>query len=94
MYAKDKTKLFAAKKKDELIGFSLSLRQKDVLDVVLVGFNYDTQSKTDFSYFNLAYYAPIKWGIENGVKKIYFRLTMEKIKTDRGCKPEKTFFLR
>ncbi|HCW08285.1 MAG TPA: hypothetical protein DGG95_13070, partial [Cytophagales bacterium] len=49
------------------------------------------QTKTDFSYFNLGYYTPIKWGIENGVKKIYYRLTMEKIKLDRGCKPEKTY---
>jgi predicted N-acyltransferase len=91
MYAKEKTKLFIAKKNGEIVGFSLSLRQRDVLDVFMVGFNYSTQTKTDFSYFNLAYYAPIKWGIENDVKKIYYRLTMEKIKLDRGCKPEKTY---
>jgi uncharacterized protein len=92
IYAEEMTKLFTAKKNGEIIGFSLSLRHKDVLDVVLVGFDYDAQSKTDFSYFNLTYYAPINWAIENGVKKMYFRLTMEKIKIERGCKPEKTFF--
>lgn len=92
MYAKEKTKLFIAKKNSEIIGFSLSLRQGDILDVVMVGFDYSAQAKTDFSYFNLAYYAPIKWSIENGVKKLYFRVTMEKIKLDRGCKPEKTYY--
>jgi predicted N-acyltransferase len=91
MYAKEKTKLFIAKKNGEIVGFSLSLQQGDALDVFLAGFNYCTQTKTDFSYFNLAYYTPIKWGIENGVKKIFYRLTMEKIKLDRGCKPEKTY---
>jgi predicted N-acyltransferase len=91
MYAKEKTKLFIAKKNGEVVGFSLSLRQGDVLDALMVGFDYSVQTKTDFAYFNLAYYAPIKWGIENGVKKIYYRLTMEKIKLNRGCKPEKTY---
>jgi predicted N-acyltransferase len=91
MYAKEKIKLFTAKKNGETVGFSLSLRHKEVLDVVLVGFDYDAQSKTDFSYFNLAYYSPLKWGMENGIKKIYYRLTMEKIKIARGCKPERTF---
>jgi predicted N-acyltransferase len=92
LYAKDKTKLFIAKKNGEIIGFSLSLCHKDVMDVVWVGFNYDSQSKTDFSYFNLTYYVPIRWGIENGIKKMYYRLTMEKIKLDRGCNLETTFF--
>jgi len=92
MYAKEKIKLFIAKKNGEVAGFSLTLRQGDVLDVFMVGFDYDAQTKTDFSYFNLAYYTPIKWSIENAVKKIYYRFTMEKIKIDRGCKPEKTYY--
>lgn len=91
-YAKEKTKLFIAKKNGEVVGFSLSLRQRDVLDVVMVGFNYSIQTKTDFSYFNLTYYAPIKWAIESGVKRIYYRHMTENVKIDRLCKPEKTYF--
>ena len=90
-YAKEKTKLFIAKKNGEVVGFSLSLRQKDILDVMMVGFNYTMQTNTDFSYFNLCFYAPINYAIESSVKKIYYRYMMEKIKIYRGCKPEKTY---
>ena len=91
MYAKEKTKLFIAKKNGEVIGFSLTLLQRGILDVMMVGFNYSKQTETDFSYFNLTYYTPIKWAIENGVEKIYYRWSMEKIKLDRGCKSEETY---
>ena len=90
-YAKEKTKLFIAKKNGEVIGFSLSLRHRDILDVMIVGFNYAMRTNTDFSYFNLCFYAPINYAIESGVKKIYYRFLMEKIKLDRGCKQEKTY---
>lgn len=91
-YAKEQTKLFIAKKDNRIIGFSLVMQKGEILDVPLVGFDYESQGKTDFAYFNLAYYTPIKWAIENGIKKIYYRMTMEKIKLDRGCTPEKTYF--
>ncbi len=91
MYSKEKIKLFIAKKNCEVIGFSLTLLQRGVLDVMMVGFNYSMQTETDFSYFNLTFYTPIKWAIENGVEKIYYRWSMEKIKLDRGCKPEETY---
>ena len=90
-YAKEKTKLFVARKSGEVIGFSLLLRHRDVVDVLMVGFNYVKQTNTDFSYFNLAFYAPINYAIENGVKKIYYRYLMEKIKLDRGSTPERTY---
>lgn len=90
-YAKDTAKVFVAEKNDELVGFSLSMRQRDVLDVFMCGFNYEAQTNTDFTYFNLCYYAPIRWAIEEGIKKIYYRRKAEKVKLDRGCKPEKTY---
>jgi predicted N-acyltransferase len=93
MYAGEKTKLFIAKKNGEVIGFSLSLRHRDVLDVMMVGFDYAMRTNTDFSYFNLCYYAPINYAIESGVKKIYYRFLEDKIKLDRGCRLERTFGL-
>ena len=90
-YTKDRIKLFLAKKNDEVLGFSLSFRYGEVLDVMMTGFNYAKRTNKDFSYFNLCYYAPIRYAIENGVKKIYYRNTMEKIKLDRGCKTEQVF---
>jgi predicted N-acyltransferase len=89
-YARDTAKVFVAEKNDEVVGFSMALRQRDVLDVFMCGFDYEAQTKTDFTYFNLCYYAPIRWAIEKGVKKIYYRRKAEKVKLDRGCKPERT----
>ena len=91
-YASDKIKLFVAKKDGNVTGFSLSLRHKDILDVMMVGFNYENQTSTDFSYFNLCYYEPIKYALDSGVKKIYYRYMMEKMKLERGCKPEQTYY--
>jgi predicted N-acyltransferase len=90
-YARDTAKVFVAEKNDEVVGFSMSLRQRDVLDVFMCGFDYDAQTKTDFTYFNLCYYAPIRWAIEEGIKRIYYRRKAEKVKLDRGCKPERTY---
>jgi predicted N-acyltransferase len=92
-YAEEKIRLFIAKKNGEVIGFSLLLLHRDVIDGFLSGFNYDIQTKTDFTYFNLCYYVPIKWAIENGLKKIYAGGTTKKVKLDRLFKPEETYFL-
>ena len=90
-YARDKTKLFIAEKSNNIVGFSLCLHQKEALDVFICGFNYEVQTNTDFTYFNLCYYAPIKWGIDQGVKKIYYRRKSERAKLYRGCKLERTY---
>jgi predicted N-acyltransferase len=90
-YARDKIKLFIAEKNGDIIGFSLCLRQRNALDVWMCGFNYEVQTNTDFTYFNLCYYAPIRWAIENGYKKIYYRRKSERAKLYRGCKLETTY---
>jgi predicted N-acyltransferase len=90
-HAKDKTKVFTAKKNNEVVGFSLFLRQGDILDSCFTGFKYDVLSNTDFIYFNVCYYAPIRWAIKEGVRKIYYRGRGEKVKLHRGCEPEKTY---
>ncbi|HVP92720.1 MAG TPA: GNAT family N-acetyltransferase [Acidobacteriota bacterium] len=90
-YAKDKTRVFVAKRNNKIVGFSLSLQQKDTLDVHLCGFDYDTQASTDFVYFNVVYYATIKMAIEEGIKRIHYSIKSERIKQKRGCKPERTY---
>jgi predicted N-acyltransferase len=90
-HAKNKTKLFIAKKNNEVVGFSLLLLQGNIIDGWLTGFKYEVQSKTDLTYFNLCYYVPIQWAIKENIKKIYYRSKAEKVKLDRGCKPEKTY---
>lgn len=92
-YAKDNTIVFLAKKKDVVVGFSLFLRKEETLDAFLGGFNYDLQRKSDFTYFNLVYYTPIKWAIQEGIRKIYYRWGSEEGKYKRGGKPEKIYSL-
>jgi predicted N-acyltransferase len=90
-YAKDKIRLFVARKNDEVIGFSLLLQHKELLDVYMYGSDYTAQTNTFFTYFNLAYYKPIQLAIDEKIKKIYFRYLNEKVRLDRGCRPEQTY---
>ena len=92
-WAKDNTKIWIAKKKDVIVGFTLFIRKEKTLDFFLVGFDYAAQEKTDFTYFNLAYYTPIKWAIQEGIQKIYYRWGSEGSKYKRGCKPETLYSL-
>jgi len=90
-YAKDKTRVLIAKRGGEVVGFSLSLQHNDILDVHMCGFDYAAQTSTDFTYFNLGYYMPIRIAIEEGMKKIHYSINEDKVKLRRGCKTEKTY---
>jgi len=89
--ARDKTNLFVAKKDDDIVGFSLSLRHSDILDVYVSGFDYGRQAKTDFTYFNLVYYAQIDTAIQEGIRRIHFRGAGDEAKLRRGCKRERIY---
>jgi predicted N-acyltransferase len=88
-YAKEKTRVFLAKKNGRVVGFSIGLQNRDILDVWICGFDYGSLTKTDFAYSNVTYYAPIRAAIEEGFKRMYYRWSMERTKLRLGCKPEK-----
>jgi predicted N-acyltransferase len=88
----DKSKAFVAIKDEKVIGFSILVEHAGVLAVWLTGYNYNLQSKTDFAYFNLCYYAPIKYAIDSGIKRINFSSSCDEVKLARGCKAEQTYF--
>lgn len=90
-FAKDKTRVIVARQCDKIIGFSLSLQHNDVLDVHMCGFDYNTQTNTDFTYFNLVYYVPIRLAIEEGIKRVHFSINEDRVKLKRGCKQERTY---
>jgi predicted N-acyltransferase len=73
------------------VGFSLSLQHKDILEVCVCGFDYDAQTNTDFTYFNLAYYGSIGLAIEEGIRRIHFQIASDAVKIERRCKLEKTY---
>lgn len=89
-YARDKTRVLIARKDDKAIGFSLSLYNKGTLDVYLLGFDYSSRTSTDFAYFNLTYYEPIRLAIAEGIDRIHFSINSEGLKLKRGCKVERT----
>jgi predicted N-acyltransferase len=92
-YAKDDTRVYFARKKGEITGFCLCLRNRDTLDVDIAGFDYDSLTKTDFTYFNICYYVPIRWAIEHGIRRAYYRFGTDEVKLRRGCKIERLFTL-
>lgn len=90
-HAKDSTKIFLAIKNSDIIGFSMVLLHQKTFDVVIVGFNYSAMTKTDFVYFNLAYYEPIKMAIRGNIEKMYFRWGSEKAKLHRNLQQQNTY---
>jgi predicted N-acyltransferase len=90
-FARDNIKLFVARKNSEVVGFSWCLKQGDTLDVHRCGFNYNVLGKNDFTYFNVCYYAPIRWAIENNIKKMFYARALPELKKRRGMKPENLF---
>lgn len=90
-HTQGKAKVFVAKKAGEVVGFILLIRQKDVADAFIVGFEYGSfQSHTDFTYFNL-FYEATKWAIKERIKRINYRFTAEEAKIRRGCSKEQIF---
>ena len=86
-YGADKVVLFVASKNGKVVGFTLCMREKEVLEGFKCGFDYSACAKNDYAYFNLLFYAPINWAIENGVKEVYYGTGMGESKMKRGCRP-------
>jgi predicted N-acyltransferase len=89
--ARDKTRLFTARKNNTVIGFSLCIEHKQVMDIYIAGFDYEKLTKTDFTYFNTVFYEPIRTAIEEGFERIHFRSASLEAKLARGCRIEKTY---
>jgi len=92
-YAKDRTRVLVAKRLGKIVGFSLFFQHKGIFDVSVCGFDYNSQTKTDFTYFNLIYYAPIRLAIQEGITRIHFSINSDLLKLRRGCKSEKMYSL-
>jgi predicted N-acyltransferase len=90
-HAEDKVRLFVAKKNEKIVGFTLCMQQKGNLEGFKCGFDYSACSKNDYVYFNLTYYTPLKWAIENGIDEVYYGPGMGEIKSRRGCTSVETF---
>lgn len=82
--------ILAAMKEGEIIGATVELR-KGKEDISLeIGIDHNLSQK-DLTYFNLAFYEPIKIAITNGVKRIYCGNGIYKTKAKRGYKISDTY---
>jgi hypothetical protein len=86
-FARDITKMFVARKNGAVIGFCCCFTYGDMMEISHDGFDNDAVGKTDFTYFNVTYYAPIRWAIEHGVKRVFCARALPDVKQRRGFKP-------
>jgi predicted N-acyltransferase len=82
--------IYTATKNNELVGVCVLLRRKESYFVPVIGVDHESAGN-DFTYFNLAYYRPIRDAISDRIKRIYFGQAMYSLKTRRGCKMSNTY---
>lgn len=70
----------------ELLGAALLLVAKDTAAGWLMGVADAPLNRKAFTYFNLAYYAPMRYCITNNIRRIYFGGGLRRAKRKRGCK--------
>jgi predicted N-acyltransferase len=76
--------IYAAFKKEELVGFSILLKKQDCYYLPFVGVDH-ALSGNDATYFNITIYKPIMDGTAAGVRRIYMGTAMYELKKRRGC---------
>ena len=69
----------------ELLGAALLLVANETAAGWLLGVADTPLNRKAFTYFNLAYYAPIRYCIERKIRRIYFGGGLRKAKRKRGC---------
>ncbi|MFD7161134.1 GNAT family N-acetyltransferase [Kribbella sp. NPDC059898] len=69
-------------------GIVVCLRDGETLYVRAVGV---PQGDPNFTYFNLFFYSPIRWGIANGISRFVFGTGTYLAKRIRGCRVERKY---
>ncbi len=79
------TVVTVARAGDSVAGAALLLTAGACAGGPLIGVDPDRQNRRAFTYFNLALYAPIRWCIEQGIKRLYLGAGLYDMKRRRGC---------
>jgi predicted N-acyltransferase len=82
--------IYSARKDGEVIGTAVLFRKNDFGYIPLVGVDEEAAGR-DFTYFNLAYYKPIRDAIEWKMREFNFGIAMYDIKRRRGCSIQNTY---
>jgi predicted N-acyltransferase len=88
----DDAHIYTAVKDKDIIGVCAEFIKDNMACISSVGVDHE-KSCNDFTYFNIAFYQPIKNAIESGIKKIYCGNGLYKTKAKRGFSIEDTFLL-
>ncbi len=83
----DDVLVFTADRDGVAVGVCVCLRDGDTLHIRSVGFDYSSVGG-DFVYFNLMFYEPLLWGLDNGVRRFRFGNGAYRAKRLRGCRVE------
>ncbi|MEJ2615029.1 MAG: GNAT family N-acetyltransferase [Ignavibacteriaceae bacterium] len=78
------TSIYIAVKDGIIIGVQVELRRGKEVFLSNVGIDYEYSQK-DFTFFNLAYYEPIKHAIQYDIARIYYGRGSYETKMRRGC---------
>jgi predicted N-acyltransferase len=78
-----------------LAGAALLLTAGERAAGPLIGVSDDERNRKAFTYFNLAFYTPIKYCIEHGIKRLELGAGLYEMKRRRGCRElEIALFIR
>lgn len=84
------SRVFAARRGSDLLGFGLAFEHERSLYMRLVGFDYERMGSESL-YFEVCYYAPIRFAAENGLRAIDFGAASHRPKLLRGARPSPRF---
>jgi len=82
--------IYAAIKEEKIIGVIVELRRNKEAVLTSVGIDHNI-SKNDFTYFNIAFYEPIRNAPECGIERIYGGNALYKTKARRGFSTADTY---
>jgi uncharacterized protein len=82
---KDNSVVTVARTQDKISGAALLLSAGNCAGGPLIGVSSDDANRKAFAYFNLAFYAPIRWCIEHGINRLFLGAGLYDMKRRRGC---------
>ncbi len=86
----DNVVIYVAIKEGDIIGVNVELKKDKVAALTYLGVDHDL-SKKDLTYFNIAFYEPIKNASECGIERIYSGNGLYKTKAKRGYTAADTY---
>ena len=82
--------IYVAEKKSDITGVTVLLRKGDNAHMPLVGIDHE-RAGNNFTYFNLAFYAPVMEGAQMGLRRIGYGNAVYEAKIRRGCRVQRSY---